>query len=101
MTTRVAANASVLRAHARCRASMDLLPKWARRAFARAVRELAKDVEAFEASHARAHEELASIVDVELTPQSAREPPSLPPDKEGDEELLDQQGKMRSGWRKR
>lgn len=81
---------------AKFRAEIASLPKWLRRAIARAVRRVGP--EALE--HAVRLDELVELFDVELA-HHEEDPPtsSLPPDKEGDEELLERRGKLLSGWR--
>jgi len=96
VTTRREATAAVLEAQQLFRRRAALLPKWTRRALARATRELARVMKPLCQPEGLALEELADLVDVVIVPVPAS---SLPPDNEGDEELLAKRGRMRQGWR--
>lgn len=89
--------AEVEAARVQLRRDLEIAPRYLRRAVARAIRTLAGVVQRFDKSRAEAYLEVAELVDVELRasgPPSERLTPSLPPDKEGDEELLIRRGRM-------
>lgn len=95
-------------AEERFRRRLDVLPTWTRHAMTAAMRELAQGMRPFERECSICVDEVADLVHVPTTepppppPVSALvdvPPHGLPPDKEGDEELLECRGRMRTGWR--
>lgn len=95
MTARAEVTATVTAARDRFRnVHMNILPRWMRRAVARAVRELAAAIAPTDVSAAAAYEDLAVLVDIEIVRPPASS--SLPPDDEGDEPLLERRGRMAS-----
>jgi len=95
MSARAELSAAVEAARVQLRKDLQIAPRYLLRAVARGIRRYADVVDSVDKSAAEAHRELAELVDVELAPPpSRREEPSLPPDKEGDEELLIRRGRM-------
>lgn len=82
-------------ARERFQRTMGLIPQWVRVVVAKSTRELAA------AGDGASLAELAALVETATFNPAAtsEEPTSLAPDHEGDEELLEQRGKMRAGWR--
>lgn len=102
MTTRREATAVVLAARERFQRTMGLIPKWVRVAVAGSTRELATVMGGVDVGEGVALAELADLIENSTFKAGAiREVQSISraPDHEGDEELLEQRGKMRSGWR--
>jgi hypothetical protein len=93
MSARDELAAEVEAARTQFRRDLGIAPRYLRRAVARGIRTLAAVVGKVDKSAAEAQLDLADLVDVELEARSTPTP-SLPPDKEGDEELAIRRGRI-------